>query len=67
MVQFIFVDVIVNIVSGFFYFSLFKVVEEYKKLGKEFLKRVYESTTYLEEISGISELLQAKELGEVCY
>lgn len=42
-----------------------KVVKEYQKHGREFLKKVYESTTYLEEISGISQLLMAKEIEEV--
>ncbi|XP_075229158.1 autophagy-related 7 [Lycorma delicatula] len=42
-----------------------KVISEYKDLGKEFLKKVYESTTYLEEVTGITALLMAKEIEDV--
>ena len=38
-----------------------KILEEYKVNGFEFLKRVFDSPTYLEELTGLSKLHQESE------
>lgn len=41
-------------------FFLQKILEEYKKDGHQFLLKVFESSKYLEDLSGITDLLTAQ-------
>lgn len=50
----------------FLLISTFQIESYYKKDKEVFLKRVFESTKYLEEVTGLTELHKLSECLEVC-